>query len=107
MKRSRQKKDKVKTFEMAMRKHIGQRIRERRMAANLKQKELGAVIGVSEGQMSRYERGTNPIPNAALMMLATKLKCEFTDLLQGDQNHGEKHVRRIDQGQIQRERFPR
>lgn len=61
-------------------KQIGARIREKREAANLKQKDLGVAIGVSEGQVSRYEKGETKITNATLIAIAHKLKCPVADL---------------------------
>lgn len=52
-------------------KAVGRRIREIR-GFELKQAEFAAGIGVSQGQLSRYEQGNSEIGAAVLLRLARK-----------------------------------
>lgn len=50
----------------AIDKHIGRRLRQRRMLTGVSQQELGEAIGVSFQQIQKYERGANRINAGAL-----------------------------------------
>lgn len=67
----------------AVHKLVGARIREKREAAKLKQPELAKAIGVSTGQISRYESGETPTGNATLLQIAKTLGCTASYLLEG------------------------
>ena len=60
---------------MAIRKHIGQRIRQLRKAACLSQTALAGVLGITRQTLARMERGEVPIDSEALFRLATYLEC--------------------------------
>jgi DNA-binding transcriptional regulator YiaG len=52
-------------------KAVGRRVREIR-GFELKQAEFAAELGVSQGQLSRYEQGSSEIGAAVLLRLARK-----------------------------------
>lgn len=83
MTRLSKRKAKSKKLASAVHKLIGARIRETRIAAKIKQTELGEAVGVSEGQISRYESGETPTSNAMLMLIAQRLGCTASYLLEG------------------------
>lgn len=53
---------------------IGKAIRRRRQYRKLKLAELGDLLGVSEGQMSKFETGENAVTYKQLALLAGYLK---------------------------------
>ena len=54
--------------------HIGVRIRLRRTELSMSRKELGAAIGVTYQQISKYERGASRIAAALLYDIAHQLQ---------------------------------
>ncbi len=52
---------------------IGKRIRHRRIAIGLSQKELGSHLGVSFQQIQKYEKGFNRVSAGCLLKIAQKL----------------------------------
>lgn len=63
---------------------IGSKIREARLQAGLKQKELAQKIGVSESRISQYEKGSQNPRIGTLMKLADALGVSLKSLC-GDQ----------------------
>lgn len=63
--------------------HVGTRIRERRKALSLTQAELGKVLGISEQQMRRFERGSSRLSPRQLLALSRKLEVGSGYLLEG------------------------
>ncbi|WP_330168067.1 helix-turn-helix transcriptional regulator [Bartonella grahamii] len=67
---------------------IGKRIRHRRIAMGLSQKELGTHLGVSFQQIQKYEKGLNRVSAKCLLEIAQKLEVPisffYTDLLTAD-----------------------
>lgn len=63
---------------------IGVQIREARLKAGLKQKELAERIGVSESRISQYEKGSQNPRISTLMKLAEALEIPLKTLC-GDQ----------------------
>jgi transcriptional regulator with XRE-family HTH domain len=55
--------------------HVGQRIRMRRLLAGLSQTELGNALGVSFQQVQKYENGNNRIASSRLVAVARVLEC--------------------------------
>jgi transcriptional regulator with XRE-family HTH domain len=53
--------------------HVGRRLRERRVQRGLSLAELAAVLGVSTQQARKYEAGVNGIPAVRLPDLAKRL----------------------------------
>ena len=58
---------------------IGRRIRELRRHHNLTTRQLGNLTGISQHQMSRYERGVNRIHVDVLYRISRVLRCGFDD----------------------------
>lgn len=57
-------------------KHVGRRIRERRMVLGLSQQQLATIIGVTYQQAHKYERGLNRISAGRLFTVAQALAVE-------------------------------
>lgn len=68
-----------------MKKVLSYRIRERRLAAGLKQDELARLVNISQAQVSKYERGENEPDSQSLVQLAHILHTT-TDYLLGVTN---------------------
>ncbi|CCG09720.1 helix-turn-helix domain-containing protein [Pararhodospirillum photometricum] len=68
--------------------HVGQKIRQRRIALNMDQESLARRVGVSFQQIQKYERGTNRVSASRLFDIARALGVEvgffFRDLENGD-----------------------
>jgi transcriptional regulator with XRE-family HTH domain len=58
----------------AVRKQIGHRIKVRRVDLDLQQKELGALVGVPQSQISEWEIGRRALKIEQAMELAKALK---------------------------------
>lgn len=58
---------------------IGRKIRELRRHHNLTTRQLGYSAGISQQQMSRYERGVNRIHVDILYRISLVLRCGFDD----------------------------
>ncbi|WP_330169198.1 helix-turn-helix transcriptional regulator [Bartonella grahamii] len=67
---------------------IGRKIRHRRIAMGLSQKELGRFLGVSFQQIQKYEKGANRIGAGCLLEIAKKLQVPmsffYADFLTAD-----------------------
>lgn len=63
--------------------YVGARIRERRRALALTQAELATVLGVSEQQLRRFERGKCRLSPRQLLALSLRLKVGPGYLLEG------------------------
>jgi transcriptional regulator with XRE-family HTH domain len=59
-------------------KHVGTRVRMRRMMLNKSQTELGNALGVTFQQVQKYEKGTNRISASRLMHIANFLQVPVT-----------------------------
>ncbi|WP_330168043.1 helix-turn-helix transcriptional regulator [Bartonella grahamii] len=57
---------------------IGKRIRHRRIAMGLSQKELGTHLSVSFQQIQKYEKGSNRVSAGRLQEIANILKVPIT-----------------------------
>ena len=64
---------------------LGDRIKQRRVALNLTQEELGKKIDASKFTVSKYERGINEPDMATLNKLSDVLECSI-DFLAGKTN---------------------
>jgi transcriptional regulator with XRE-family HTH domain len=60
----------------SMDKHVGQRIRERRIMMGLSQQQLARIIGVTYQQAHKYERGLSRISAGRLFAIAQALATE-------------------------------
>lgn len=54
--------------------HVGQRLRSRRIYLGLSQQALGAQVGVSFQQLQKYERASNRIGTSRLWQFAQVLQ---------------------------------
>ena len=55
-------------------KHVGARVRSRRMVLGMSQTDLGTAVGVTFQHIQKYEKGTNRIGASRLHLLAEVLK---------------------------------
>ena len=58
--------------------HIGSRLRERRLMLGLSQQRVGELIGVTSQQLHKYEAGLNRISAGRLYQIAQTLAVEIT-----------------------------
>ena len=63
--------------------YVGERIRERRRALALTQAQLAAVLGLSEQQLRRFERGSSRLSPRQLLALSLRLGVGPGYLLEG------------------------
>jgi transcriptional regulator with XRE-family HTH domain len=54
-------------------KHVGSRVRMRRMMVSMSQEKLGERLGITFQQVQKYEKGTNRIGASRLQQIATVL----------------------------------
>jgi transcriptional regulator with XRE-family HTH domain len=59
-------------------KHIGTRVRMRRMMLNKSQTELGNALGLTFQQVQKYEKGTNRISASRLVQIGNFLQVPVT-----------------------------
>lgn len=63
--------------------HVGSRIRERRIMLGLSQQQMADLIGVTYQQTHKYERGINRISAGRLYIIAGVLKVDVSYFYQG------------------------
>ena len=63
--------------------HLGARMRERRVMLGLSQQDLAALIGVTYQQTHKYEKGINRVPAARLYYIAKALGFEVNYFYEG------------------------
>jgi transcriptional regulator with XRE-family HTH domain len=81
MKRANPKKDAPRGA-TAIDTFIGDRMRERRHASNMTQKELGKALGVSCQKIQKYEKGYNRINAARLYDICTVLNVSLSTMFE-------------------------
>ena len=59
-------------------KHVGSRVRMRRLMLQVSQQRLGCAVGVSFQQLQKYERGTNRISASRLQKIADVLQAPIS-----------------------------
>ena len=64
-------------------KHVGSRVRMRRMMLGMSQTELGTNIGLTFQQVQKYEKGTNRIGAGRLHQIARILKAPVSFFFEG------------------------
>ena len=69
--------------------HVGARIRERRVMLGLSQQQLAKMIGVTYQQAHKYERGVNRISAGRLYEIATVLGVPIAWFFDGLEDGGE------------------
>ena len=68
--------------------HVGTRIRERRIMLGLSQQQLAAMIGVTYQQAHKYERGLNRISAGRLYDIASVLSVPISWFFEGMEDEG-------------------
>ncbi len=63
--------------------HIGRRLRQRRMALGLTQREVAAEVGVRFQQIHKYECGVNAVSAARLWGLSIALRAPISFFFEG------------------------
>lgn len=64
-------------------KHVGARVRMRRMMLGLSQEKLGDALGLTFQQVQKYEKGTNRIGASRLQQLSDILKVPVAFFFEG------------------------
>jgi transcriptional regulator with XRE-family HTH domain len=68
--------------------HVGSRMRERRIMLGLTQQQMAALIGVTSQQAHKYEKGTNRVSAGRLYSIAQALGVEVSYFFEGLQTAG-------------------
>jgi transcriptional regulator with XRE-family HTH domain len=63
--------------------HVGSRVRLRRMLLGLTQEKLGEALGLTFQQVQKYEKGTNRIGASRLQQIAQFLEVEIAYFFEG------------------------
>ena len=63
--------------------HVGSRIRSRRIGLGMTQQALGNQVGVTYQQLQKYERGTNRIAAGVLFRIAQALAIDVRHFFEG------------------------
>ena len=66
-------------------KHVGSRVRLRRMMLGMSQEKLGESLGVTFQQVQKYEKGTNRIGASRLQHIAIVLKVPVEFFFEGQE----------------------
>ena len=64
-------------------KHVGSRVRMRRMMLSMSQEKLGDALGLTFQQVQKYEKGTNRIGASRLQQIATVLSVPVSFFFEG------------------------
>jgi transcriptional regulator with XRE-family HTH domain len=72
--------------------YIGARMRERRLALNMSQHELGRALGVSFQQIQKYERGRNRVSAARLFDICKVFNVPLSSMFERDPESGTNRV---------------
>src|SRR5262249_1247095 len=64
-------------------KHVGSRVRMRRMMLNMSQEKLGDALGLTFQQVQKYEKGTNRIGASRLQQIAQILQVQVSFFFEG------------------------
>ena len=62
-------------------KHVGSRVRMRRMLAGVSQEKLGEALGLTFQQVQKYERGANRVSASMLVRIAQRLDTTVGELV--------------------------
>jgi transcriptional regulator with XRE-family HTH domain len=69
-------------------KHVGSRVRMRRMMLAMSQEKLGNSLGLTFQQVQKYEKGTNRIGASRLQQIAQILQVPVSFFFEGAPNSG-------------------
>ena len=87
-------------------KHVGSRVRMRRMMLGMSQEKLGNALGLTFQQVQKYEKGTNRIGASRLQQIAQILQVQVAFFFEGAPTVGPgTRVRRHERGALARLRF--
>ena len=64
-------------------KHVGSRVRMRRMMLNMSQEKLGDALGLTFQQVQKYEKGTNRIGASRLQQIGQILQVPVSFFFEG------------------------
>ena len=64
-------------------KHVGSRVRMRRMMLGMSQEKLGNALGLTFQQVQKYEKGTNRIGASCLQQIAQILQVQVAFFFEG------------------------
>jgi transcriptional regulator with XRE-family HTH domain len=64
-------------------KHVGSRVRMRRMLVGMSQEKLGEALGITFQQVQKYEKGTNRISASRLQQIASVLGVTISFFYEG------------------------
>ncbi len=64
-------------------KHVGSRVRMRRMMVSMSQEKLGDALGLTFQQVQKYEKGTNRIGASRLQQISLILKVPVSFFFEG------------------------
>jgi transcriptional regulator with XRE-family HTH domain len=64
-------------------KHVGSRVRMRRMMIDMSQEKLGERLGITFQQIQKYEKGTNRIGASRLQQISTVLSVPVAFFFEG------------------------
>lgn len=67
--------------------HVGGRVRLRRMLVGMSQEKLGDALGITFQQVQKYEKGTNRISASRLQQISRTLGVTIEYLYQGVSDH--------------------
>jgi transcriptional regulator with XRE-family HTH domain len=67
-------------------KHVGSRVRMRRMMLNMSQEKLGIALGLTFQQVQKYEKGTNRIGASRLQQISHILQVPVAFFFEGAPN---------------------
>lgn len=67
-------------------KHVGSRVRMRRMMLNMSQEKLGEALGLTFQQVQKYEKGTNRIGASRLQQISSILQVPVSFFFEGAPN---------------------
>ncbi|NJL07557.1 MAG: helix-turn-helix transcriptional regulator [Methylacidiphilales bacterium] len=70
-------------------KHVGARVRMRRMMIGMSQEKLGDALGITFQQVQKYEKGTNRIGASRLQQIARTLGVSVSFFFEGAPDIGE------------------
>src|SRR5260221_2276033 len=64
-------------------KHVGSRVRMRRMMLSMSQEKLGGALGLTSQQVQKYEKGTNRIGASRLQQISQILQVPVAFFFEG------------------------
>jgi transcriptional regulator with XRE-family HTH domain len=70
-------------------KHVGSRVRMRRMMLNMSQEKLGEALGLTFQQVQKYEKGTNRIGASRLQQISSILQVPVSFFFEGAPGSGD------------------